>query len=93
MKTVNMHEAKTQLSKLVDAATKGEAFVIAKSGKPLVRVTMLVVSLHNDWGSYKGKPQFLRTLMRCLPMRLPLNSLVVLNEPSAGYPHSSVGGI
>ena len=40
MKTVNMHEAKTQLSKLVDAATKGEAFVIAKSGKPLVRVTM-----------------------------------------------------
>lgn len=37
--TVNIHEAKTQLSKLVDRAVKGEAFVIAKAGKPLVRVT------------------------------------------------------
>jgi prevent-host-death family protein len=36
--TVNIHEAKTQLSKLVDRASKGEPFVIAKAGKPLVRV-------------------------------------------------------
>jgi prevent-host-death family protein len=41
MKIVNMHEAKTQLSKLVDLATKGEPFVIAKAGKPLVQVTAL----------------------------------------------------
>ena len=41
MKTVNIHEAKTQLSKLVDQASKGEAFVIAKSGKPVVKVTAL----------------------------------------------------
>jgi len=41
MITVNMHEAKTQLSKLVDQAVKGEAFVIAKAGTPLVRVTAL----------------------------------------------------
>jgi prevent-host-death family protein len=41
MVTVNMHEAKTQLSKLVDRAVKGEAFVIAKAGNPLVRVTAL----------------------------------------------------
>ena len=38
---VNIHEAKTQLSKLVDQAVKGEAFVIAKAGKPLVRVAAL----------------------------------------------------
>jgi prevent-host-death family protein len=38
MKTVNMHEAKTQLSKLVDAAAKGEPFIIAKAGKPMVKV-------------------------------------------------------
>jgi prevent-host-death family protein len=38
MITVNIHEAKTQLSKLVDQAVKGEAFVIAKAGKPLVKV-------------------------------------------------------
>lgn len=41
MVTVNMHEAKTQLSKLVDQAVKGEAFVIAKAGKPLVRIAAL----------------------------------------------------
>jgi prevent-host-death family protein len=39
--TVNIHEAKTHLSKLVDQAVKGEAFVIAKAGKPLVKVTAL----------------------------------------------------
>ena len=41
MLTVNIHEAKTHLSRLVDQAAKGEAFVIAKSGKPLVKVTPL----------------------------------------------------
>jgi prevent-host-death family protein len=41
MVTVNMHEAKTQLSKLVDQAVKGEAFVIAKAGKPMVKVAAL----------------------------------------------------
>jgi prevent-host-death family protein len=39
MVTVNIHEAKTHLSKLVDRAVKGEPFVIAKAGKPLVKVT------------------------------------------------------
>ncbi|GAC1435672.1 MAG: type II toxin-antitoxin system prevent-host-death family antitoxin [Terriglobales bacterium] len=41
MKTVNIHEAKTQLSKLIEQASKGEAFVIAKAGKPVVKVTAL----------------------------------------------------
>jgi prevent-host-death family protein len=41
MKTVNMHEAKTHLSRLVDEALKGEPFVIARAGKPLVKVTMV----------------------------------------------------
>ena len=39
MKTVNIHEAKTHLSRLIKAAVDGEAFVIAKAGKPLVKVT------------------------------------------------------
>lgn len=38
---INIHEAKTHLSKLIDRAVKGESFVIAKAGKPLVRVTAL----------------------------------------------------
>lgn len=41
MRIVNIHEAKTQLSKLVDLASKGEPFIIAKAGKPLVKVTPL----------------------------------------------------
>ena len=41
MKTVNIHEAKTHLSKLVEEASKGEPFVIAKAGKPVVKVTAL----------------------------------------------------
>jgi prevent-host-death family protein len=41
VRTVNIHEAKTQLSRLVDQAAKGEAFIIAKAGKPLVKVTPL----------------------------------------------------
>ena len=39
MVTVNIHEAKTQLSRLVDEAAKGETVVIAKAGKPMVRVS------------------------------------------------------
>ncbi|GAA5502396.1 hypothetical protein Dxin01_02140 [Deinococcus xinjiangensis] len=38
MTTFNMHDAKSQLSKLVDAAERGEAVVIARDGKPAVRL-------------------------------------------------------
>jgi len=41
MRTVNIHEAKTHLSRLIEQAVKGDPFVIAKAGKPLVRVTRL----------------------------------------------------
>ena len=41
MKKVNIHQAKTQLSKLIEEASKGEAFIIAKAGKPVVKVTAL----------------------------------------------------
>jgi len=41
MKKVNIHVAKTQLSKLVDEASNGEPFIIAKAGKPVVKVMPL----------------------------------------------------
>jgi prevent-host-death family protein len=41
MDIVNIHEAKTHLSRLVDKAAKGEPFIIAKAGKPLVKVVPL----------------------------------------------------
>jgi len=48
MKTVNIHQAKTQLSKLVDGASKGEPFVIAKAGKPMVKVTALATPIGKE---------------------------------------------
>jgi prevent-host-death family protein len=41
MRTINIHEAKTHLSRLVDEAVQGESFVIAKRGKGLVKVIPL----------------------------------------------------
>ncbi|WP_152206417.1 type II toxin-antitoxin system Phd/YefM family antitoxin [Marinobacter changyiensis] len=41
MESVNMHEAKTRLSELIARAAKGEAFIIAKAGKPVARVTAI----------------------------------------------------
>lgn len=41
MKTVNVHEAKTHLSRLIQEAVEGESFIIARAGKPLVKVEAL----------------------------------------------------
>jgi prevent-host-death family protein len=41
MQTINIHKAKTHLSKLVELAAKGEPFIIAKAGKPMVVVTAI----------------------------------------------------
>ena len=43
MKTVNIHEAKTQFSKLVESVTEGESIVIAKAGRPVARLVPLTV--------------------------------------------------
>ncbi len=39
MHTVNIHEAKTHLSKLVEEVGKGQEIIIAKSGKPMAKLT------------------------------------------------------
>jgi prevent-host-death family protein len=41
MDIINIHEAKTHLSRLVELAAKGESFIIAKAGKPMVKVIAL----------------------------------------------------
>ncbi len=41
MRKVNIHEAKTHLSRLVEQAAAGESFIIAKAGKPMVKVVPL----------------------------------------------------
>jgi prevent-host-death family protein len=42
METINIHEAKTHLSRLIEKAVAGEPFIIAKAGKPMVQVTAVV---------------------------------------------------
>jgi len=42
-RSVNIHEAKTHLSRLIEEAVEGEPFIIAKAGKPLVKVTPIDV--------------------------------------------------
>lgn len=44
MKTINIHEAKTHLSRLIEMAAQGTPFIIAKAGKPLVKVTAISTS-------------------------------------------------
>lgn len=41
MKTINIHQAKTHLSRLVELAANGESVIIAKAGKPMVKVVAL----------------------------------------------------
>jgi prevent-host-death family protein len=54
--TVNIHEAKTHLSRLVEQASKGREFVIAKAGKPMVRVVPVEAPpAERRLGRLKGK--------------------------------------
>jgi len=56
MHTVNIHEAKTNFSKLIDAVGKGEEIVIAKAGKPAARlVPMRTQKVVRKPGALKGK--------------------------------------
>jgi prevent-host-death family protein len=55
MQTVNIHEAKSQLSRLIEAAVSGEEVVIAKAGTPLVRLVSVDQKPKLRLGLMKGK--------------------------------------
>lgn len=55
MKTVNIHEAKTQFSKLIEEAVSGRPFVVAKAGKPMVVVAKLDAPTPNRLGFLAGQ--------------------------------------
>jgi prevent-host-death family protein len=52
---VNMHEAKTELSKLVERALAGEDVVIARAGVPVVRLVPVARSGQRVLGQWRGK--------------------------------------
>jgi prevent-host-death family protein len=51
---VNMLEAKTQLSRLVEAALRGEEVVIANRGRPVVRLVKAETPKKRQWGAWTG---------------------------------------
>ena len=56
MPTVNVHAAKSQLSRLLDAAVAGEEVIIAKAGKPIARLVPIVHKLERrKLGRLAGK--------------------------------------
>ena len=56
METVNIYDAKTRLSQLVDRAASGEDVVVSRNGKPLVRITRLQEPKRRiTFGLLKGK--------------------------------------
>ncbi|MBD3816953.1 MAG: type II toxin-antitoxin system prevent-host-death family antitoxin [Halothiobacillus sp.] len=55
MHTINMHEAKTHLSALVEEALRGEDVVIARAGKPLVRLVPVALAPKRVAGRMRGK--------------------------------------
>jgi prevent-host-death family protein len=55
MQTVNIYEAKTKLSRLVDLASTGTDVVIARAGKPVARLTALKKNPLSGLGALEGK--------------------------------------
>ena len=80
MRTVNVHEAKTHFSRLIDAAHAGETIVVAKDGKPWARL----VPLETD--QPRRQPGLLRGQLQLPPIAellapLPPEELEPLNNP------------
>jgi prevent-host-death family protein len=55
MKTVKIQAAKTHLSRLVEEAVAGQDIVLAKGGKPMVRLTPVYPSKARKLGLFKGR--------------------------------------
>jgi prevent-host-death family protein len=56
MLTINIHEAKTRFSQLIEKVNHGEEIIIAKAGKPIARLCPLTPAKPNRKpGSFKGK--------------------------------------
>ncbi len=55
MRTINIHEAKTHLSRLVEDAAEGEEIILAKAGRPVARLVPLATGRRLRIGLLKGK--------------------------------------
>ncbi|MEJ1158085.1 type II toxin-antitoxin system Phd/YefM family antitoxin [Prosthecomicrobium sp. N25] len=71
MKQVNLYEAKTHLSDLVEQAAGGEEIVIAKAGKPVARLVALETRPQRKFGFMKGEIRMAEDFDAPLPDDLP----------------------
>jgi len=61
MQTINIHEAKTHLSKIIERVAHGESFIIGKAGRPMAVLSPFVASSKpRKPGSLKGKIRIAR---------------------------------
>jgi len=65
---VNIHDAKTQFSKLIERACQGEEVIIAKSGKPVAKLTAIELRQRGrQFGALRGKARVDERFLEPLP--------------------------
>jgi len=64
---VNVHEAKTQFSRLLERAHRGETIVLAKAGKPYAKLVPLAAAAPRKPGALKGKFRLTKAFFEPLP--------------------------
>lgn len=67
MEQVNIHEAKTQLSRLLERVEAGEEIIIARSGTPVARLVSLPAKSPRKPGSAKGQVVLTEAFFEPLP--------------------------
>jgi prevent-host-death family protein len=67
MKTVNIHEAKTQLSKLVAEVEAGGDVVLARAGRPVARIVRIAAPAERRFGAMKGRAATSDAFFAALP--------------------------
>jgi prevent-host-death family protein len=68
MAQVNIHDAKTNLSKLIEQAAAGEEIIIARAGKPVARLTAIEpIPRRRHFGALKGRARVDERFFEPLP--------------------------
>lgn len=85
MLTINIHQAKTHFSRLIERVSAGEEIIIAKAGKPIAKL----VPLHNlpssrSLGIFQGKLNVPEDFDAALPGDVALQFQSEVIEPSSG---------
>ncbi len=67
MRIVNIHEAKTHFSKLINSVTQGNEIVIAMAGKPVAKLSPIAKKSKRRFGALKGEIKISKDFDSSLP--------------------------